>query len=380
MPEGKIGLFPDVAFLAAAPALAARVAASARGAAAGVDASPSPSPPLPLPRSSEGRDPNGAENLLFSAEAALLFGLTGARLEGGEALVAAGLASFSVSSREGGAESLLASLASADFGAGASDASAALFAAAAAAARARPTPPPPPTSLLLLEAAAERGSLRRSLRRALDFRAAAEGGKEVGGGERGGGGGDGRGLSRALVALRADWEALSKEGGCAAATSALEAWLGGGASASASAEAAAGAEPGAEAPPPASCPLSSALTLRLASDAERERRLSSSSSSSSSSSLWTSDPAAALRAQLSHEFYPAARLAVSEAFAEGVRATLVEKGKGLLTWPGSCSSLEAVEDADVEALLAPRSAATAPGSSSGGLDVEGYLSRGCLLD
>ena len=136
MPEGKIGLFPDVAFLASGPGLAEGVAANAReaSAAAVVSSSSSSSPPLPPP---------SRPSLLFSAEAALLFGLTGARLEGGEALVASGLASFSVSSREG-AEALLSALARADFG---DDALAALFAAAASAAARAPPPrllPPPP--------------------------------------------------------------------------------------------------------------------------------------------------------------------------------------------------------------------------------------------
>ena len=70
-----------------------------------------------------------------------------------------------------------------------------------------------------------------------------------------------------------------------------------------------------------------------------------------------------------------------QAFAEGVRATLVEKGEGErgLRWPSYCSSLEDVEDADVEALLSSGGAAAGE-LGSPGLDVEGYLSRGCVLD
>ena len=373
MPEGKIGLFPDVGFLAAAPGLAEGVAANAREAAAAVSSSSSSlSPPSSLSPSRSKK-----KSLLFSAEAALLFGLTGARIEGGEALVAAGLASFSVrsssSSEEGGeggsAEALLSALARADLSGG-DDAAATLFAVAAStAARAAKGPPSSSTSpsssssssdssssLLLLEAAAEGGSLRPSLRRALDYR---EGAKEAACAEEKEEDGKKKRLSRALVALRAEWEALAASG-CAAAKSALEAWLGKGR----------GDGGGGE----ASCPLSSALTLRLAADAERERKKEG-GGSGSSSSLWSSDPAAALRRQLSREFLPAARLAVSEAFAEGVRATLVEKGKEGPRWPRWCSSLEEVEDADVEALLLS-------GAEEGesGLDVEGYLSRGCVLD
>ena len=59
-----------------------------------------------------------------------------------------------------------------------------------------------------------------------------------------------------------------------------------------------------------------------------------------------------------------------------MRAALVDKGKGKgLSWPEYCSSLERVEDSDVEALLSSSS-----DCSSSGLDVEGYLGRGCLLD
>ena len=396
MPEGKIGLFPDVGFLAAAPGIAPRVAANAEEAAAAVASSSSWSP-ASLSSSSPSEEKKKKKKkekkrLLFSAEAALLFGLTGARIEGGEALVAAGLASFCVRSSEGaeGAEggggggeeggsagALRSALSRADFSGNAAEtlasvtATVAASAAAAAAAAARESPPSSSSSLLLLEAAAEGGSLRPSLRRALDFRSRGEKeeGEEEEEGENcccGGGGGDNKKLSRSLLALRREWEALSA-GGCEAAKSALEAWLGAAAAAARGSEAAAAAAP-------ASCPLSSALTLRLASDAEI-----SSSSSPSSSSLWSSDPAAALRKQLEREFAPAARLAVSEAFAEGVRATLVEKGKGAVNWPSYCSSLERVEDSDVDALLASAASAEESGPS-GGLDVEGYLSRGCSLD
>jgi len=364
MPEGKIGLFPDVGFLAAAPGLAEKVAENAREAAK-VAVSNSSS-------SSSSSSKKKQDLLLFSAEAALLFGLTGARIEGGAALVAAGLASFAVSSSssegEGGgkasAESLLEELARADFSGG--DAAGTLAAlAASAAANASVAAASSHSSLLLLEAAAEGGSLRPSLRRALD-----EGGGGTKENDKNDDDDDNKKLSRALLKLQGEWEALSSQG-CEAARSALEAWLGGGGGGRAGKAAAgeAGRGGASSAAPPTSCPLSSALTLCLASDAERRKK------ATSSPSLWSSDPASALREQLSREFFPAARLAVSGAFAEGVRATLVEKGKGKLSWPSYCSSLAEVEDSDVEALLSPPE-----GSCPSGLDVEGYRGRGCLLE
>ena len=362
MPEGKIGLFPDVGFLAAGPGLAKKVAANAEEATAKV--SPSSSTSSSSPSSSVLPD-NDKKYLLFSAEAALLFGLTGARIEGGEALVAGGLASFSVGEKEeeeGSAAALLDKLSCADLSSG-GDAAGALFAVAAstaaAAAKAKASSSiAPNSSLLLLEAAAEGGSLRASLRRALDYRSSPSSSSSSSSSsesEKNNSDNDNKELSRALLALRKEWESLSA-GGCEAAASALEAWI--------------GKERKEGTTSSASCPLSSALTLRLASDADREEK------KASSSSVWSSDPAAALKRQLSREFWPAARLAVSSAFAEGVRATLVEKGKGgPPNWPSYCSSLERIEDSDIDALIT-----AADSSSEVGLDVEGYLARGCLLD
>ena len=82
----------------------------------------------------------------------------------------------------------------------------------------------------------------------------------------------------------------------------------------------------------AACPLSLALTLRLFSDARRTRR--------------------SFADALAAELPPAARLAGSPHFAEGVRCALVDR-KAVPAWPGPGSTLETVTDADVDALLAP---------------------------
>jgi hypothetical protein len=86
----------------------------------------------------------------------------------------------------------------------------------------------------------------------------------------------------------------------------------------------------------AGCPLSAGLTVRLFADAARRV---------------ASHPGAAFVDQLAAELPPAARLAGSPHFAEGVRCALVDRGVAP-AWPAP-ASFEALADADVDALLTP---------------------------
>ena len=258
MPEASIGLFPDVAF-------AALSAAHLRPPGVG-----------------------------------LWMGLTGGRVSGGGASVAAGLATHALPAAS--LPALTAALEDADLGGGegtpldlADPGAVAAGRAAAAAALVR----------VVEGAGGSAGPLPGEDAASASALSAA--------------------LASVLPLLRpvADW--APGRGGCSSISSALLEAL-------AALDGAARANPAAAAAATgmrAACPLSLALTVRL-----------------------FATPSASLVAQLATELAPAARLAGSPHFAEGVRCALVDRG-AMPAWPPPGASLEGVTDADVEALLAP---------------------------